>query len=306
MRRILITGRNGQIGWELQRTLMTLGQVVPVDRAAMDLSDPDSIRDCIREVRPDLIVNAAAYTAVDKAESEPEVAMAINGVAPGIIAEEAKRSGAALIHYSTDYVFDGTKTGPYTEDDAPNPLSVYGKSKLAGEEAIRAVGCPHLIFRTSWVYGARGKNFLLTILRLAKERPELRIVDDQVGAPTWSRHIAQATAHILGRLYCPITHDPSPMTRSPSPIPKMSGTYHLTAGGQTTWFGFAKAIMNHALPIPHHPLPELLPIPTEQYPTPAARPKNSVLSNAKLARALGLTQPDWVTCVEMCMAGLSR
>src|SRR5512146_587709 len=189
--RILVTGRNGQVGFELLRSLAGLGEVVAVGRERMDLADPDAIRRTVRETKPDLIVNAAAYTAVDQAESEPELALAINGVAPGILAEESKRLGAVLIHYSTDYVFDGSKGAPYTEDDEPRPLSVYGRTKLAGERAIQAVDVPHLILRTSWVYGARGKNFLLTILRLARERNELSIVDDQIGAPTWCRSLAE-------------------------------------------------------------------------------------------------------------------
>ena len=200
MSRILVTGRNGQVGFELQRNLAGRGQVVAVGRDEMDLSDPDAIRRVVREAKPDLIVNAAAYTAVDQAESEPELALAINGVAPGILAEEAKRLGVALIHYSTDYVFDGSKAAPYTEEDEPRPINVYGRTKLAGERAIQAVDVPHLILRTSWVYSARGKNFLLTILRLAREREELSIVDDQIGAPTWSRAIAMATGGILAHL----------------------------------------------------------------------------------------------------------
>lgn len=299
MRRILITGKNGQVGWELQRTLMTLGEVVAVDRMTMNLADPDSVRRCLREIRPEIIVNAAAYTAVDMAESEPDLAMAVNGVAPGVMAEEAKRTGAALVHFSTDYVFDGSSKDAYTEEDTPNPVNAYGRSKLAGERAIREVGCAHIILRTSWVYGARGKNFLLTILRLSKERPELRIVHDQIGAPTWSRHIAQATAHILGRLY-------ARSNTGPSFVSDVSGIYNLTAGGQTTWFGFARAIMNHLLPILPRPLPELVPIPTEQYPTAAKRPKNSRLSNAKIGKFFALTQPDWAACLAMCLAELRR
>lgn len=298
MRRILVTGKNGQVGWELQRTLMTLGEVIAVDRTQMDLADADSIRNCIREVKPNLIVNAAAYTAVDKAESEVDLAMAINGLAPGIMAEEAKRLGAAIVHYSTDYVFDGTKTGPYTEDDTPRPLSIYGKSKLAGEEAIKAVGCPHLTLRTSWVYGARGKNFLRTILKLAKERPELRVVNDQVGAPTWCRHLAEATVHILAQLYSPAVYDPARVS-------DVSGTYHLTTGGRTTWFGFATEIMNYAS-LANEPMPELLPIPSEHYLTAAKRPKNSLLSNGKLVQRFGLTQPDWAFCLRICLAELSQ
>ena len=297
MRRILVTGKNGQVGWELQRTLMTLGEVIAVDRTQMDLADADSIRNCIREVKPNLIVNAAAYTAVDKVESEVDLAMAINGLAPGIMAEEAKRLGAAIVHYSTDYVFDGTKTGPYTEDDTPRPLSIYGKSKLAGEEAIKAVGCPHLTLRTSWVYGARGKNFLRTILKLSKERPELRVVNDQVGAPTWCRHIAEATAHVLARLYSVAIYD---VVR----IADASGIYHLTASGETTWFAFADVILRCGSSINSESLPKLVPVPSEQYPTAARRPKNSVLSNDKIVNLLALVQPDWITCLKTCLADL--
>lgn len=211
MKRILLIGKNGQVAWELQRTLATLGEIITVGREQLDVANAASIRQVIRETKPQIIVNATAYTAVDKAEAEPELAMQVNGVAPGIMAEEAKRLDALLVHYSTDYVFDGTKQGAYVEEDVPNPLSVYGKTKLAGEQAIQATGAKHLILRTSWVYGARGKNFLLTILRLAKERPELKIVDDQIGAPTWSRMIAEATAQILAQCFSPllITHHAS-------------------------------------------------------------------------------------------------
>jgi dTDP-4-dehydrorhamnose reductase len=198
--KILLTGRNGQVGGELQHTLASLGNVIAFDHHAFDLTNSDQIRDKIRDLRPDVIVNAAAYTAVDRAESEPEKAMQINADAPGIMAEEAKRIGATLVHYSTDYVFDGTKREPYTEQDEPNPLNVYGKSKLAGERAIQAVGGSFCTFRTSWIYGARGQNFLLTILRLAQSRDELRIVDDQFGAPTWSRTIAEVTATVLQQI----------------------------------------------------------------------------------------------------------
>jgi len=292
MNRILLMGRNGQVGWELQRTLTTLGEVIALDRHDMDLADPDSIRRAVREHKPNLIVNAAAYTAVDKAEEEPDIAMAINGIAPGILAEEAKRLGAAVIHYSTDYVFDGSKNTPYTEEDAPNPLNVYGKTKLAGEQAIQAVGTPHLIFRTSWVYGARGKNFLLTVLRLARERNDLKIVDDQVGAPTWSRMIAEATAQIFVQFYSRLTFHPSLLT-------DIGGIYHMTAGGQTSWFGFAEAILNHVsgsvAPVPH-----LTPIVTEEYPTPAKRPRNSVMSNVKLNHQFDVKMPSWEMGLRLC------
>lgn len=268
----------------------------------MDLADPDSIRRTLRETKPDLIVNAAAYTAVDQAESEPELALAINGVAPGILAEEAKRLGAALIHYSTDYVFDGSKAEPYTEEDEPRPLSAYGRSKLAGEQAIQAVDVPHLILRTSWVYGARGRNFLLTILRLAREREELAIVDDQIGAPTWSRAIAAATSRILVHLGYghPKFHDACTERR---------GIYNLTANGQTSWHGFAAEILANAAnaqpgksAFALERVPVLKSITTEQYPLPAQRPRNSVLSHAKLQHAFGLIMPDWKSGLADCMS----
>lgn len=280
--KILLTGKNGQVGWELERTLATLGEVVAVDRRGMDLADPDSIRNAVRAARPDLIVNAAAYTAVDKAESEPGLAMAINGTAPGVMAEEAKRLGAAMVHYSTDYVFDGTKTTPYTEEDAPNPINVYGKTKLAGEQAVQAAGIPHLIFRTSWVYGRRGKNFLLTILRLAQERDELKIVDDQVGAPTWSRLIAEATAQILAQRRANLS--------------EVGGLYHLTSAGRTSWHGFARAILDRAA----RPRPRLVAIPGADYPLPAPRPCNSGLSNQKMQRDFGLALPAWDAALALC------
>ena len=302
MSRILVTGRNGQVGFELQRNLAGRGQVVAVGRDEMDLSDPDAIRRVVREAKPDLIVNAAAYTSVDQAESEPELALAINGVAPGILAEEAKRLGVALIHYSTDYVFDGSKAAPYTEEDEPRPINVYGRTKLAGERAIQAVDVPHLILRTSWVYGTRGKNFLLTILRLAREREELSIVDDQIGAPTWSRAIAMATGGILAHLGYgqPAFRDACAANR---------GIYNLTAGGQTSWHGFAAAILANAagarsgksaFAIDRVPL--LKRIAAEQYPLPARRPRNSVLSHAKLERAFGVVMPDWKSSLADCMS----
>jgi dTDP-4-dehydrorhamnose reductase len=300
--RILVTGKNGQVGFELQRRLAGLGQVTALGRDEMDLSDPDAIRRAVRDAKPDLIVNAAAYTAVDQAESEPELALAINGVAPGILAEEAKRLGAALIHYSTDYVFDGSKAAPYTEEDEPGPINVYGRTKLAGERAIQAVDVPYLILRASWIYGARGKNFLLTILRLAKERAELSIVDDQIGAPTWSRTLAAATGTILEHLRYgqPGFRDACAAKR---------GVYNLTAAGQTSWHGFAAAILaNAANARPGQPafaldrVPVLKPIPTELYPLPAPRPRNSVLSNAKLQRAFGLVMPDWKASLADCMS----
>lgn len=284
-RKILLTGKNGQVGWELQRALACLGEVVAVDRQALDLASADSIRAVIREVKPHLIVNPAAYTAVDKAESEPQRAMAVNGVAPGVMAEEAKRLGAVLVHYSTDYVFDGSKSKPYSEEDAPNPLNVYGKTKLAGEEAVRAVDVPHLILRTSWVYGARGRNFMLTILRLAQEHPELKIVADQFGAPTWCRLIAEATAQIVAQRL--------------ARLQELQGTYHLTGAGKTSWHGFAATILQGAgLATP------LLPITTAEYPLPAPRPKHSQLSCDKLQREFGLVMPDWRAGLACCLDGV--
>jgi len=271
--RILLTGRNGQVGHELERALAPLGEVLSFDHKQLDLSDPIAIISRVREVKPEVIVNAAAYTAVDQAEKDVEQAMLVNGAGPGFLAAEAKEAGALLVHYSTDYVFDGTKTTPYTEDDAPNPLNQYGKSKLAGEKAIQAVGGRHLILRTSWVYGPRGKNFFLTMLRLAKERDELRVVNDQHGAPTSSIAIADATADILRR------HGAS-----------AHGLFHLTAGGETTWFGFTEAIIERAS-LPR--APRLVPIASAEYPTPAQRPANSLLDCDKADRALGVKIADW-------------
>ena len=302
MSRILVTGRDGQVGFELIRSLSGKGQVIAVGREQMDLSRPDAIRRVVREISPDLIVNTAAYTAVDQAESEPELAMAVNGVAPGILGEESKRLGAALIHFSTDYVFDGSKTEPYAEDDAPCPINVYGRTKLAGERAIQAVDVPHLILRTSWVYGMRGKNFLLTILRLAQERDELRIVDDQIGAPTWSRALAEATQGILARLGY----------GKPGFIEDCAehgGVYHLSAAGQTTWHGFAAAILEQAASKEIgliDRVPALRPISSEEYPVPARRPSYSVLGNAKLERAFGVAMPDWKDSLAECIRSGKR
>lgn len=284
---IMLTGVNGQVGWELRRALAPLGHVVALDSRALDLADPDAIRARVREIAPRLIVNPAAYTAVDRAESEPERARAVNATAPGILGEEASRCGAILVHYATDYVFDGRKDSPYLEDDAPNPLNVYGATKLEGETAIRASGARHLIFRTSWVYGRRGGNFLLTMQRLMQERPELRIVDDQIGAPTWSRMIAEATAQILAQCL-------SPARGADRPEPW--GTYHLTCGGATSWYGFACAIAE----LKGYPT-RLTPIPSADYPTPARRPANSRLDNGKLERVFGLRLPDWREALELCL-----
>lgn len=277
--RILVTGAGGQVGWELRRALAPLGEVIALGRDALDLGRPDDLRERVRALAPQAIVNAAAYTAVDRAESEPALARAVNAIAPGILAEESLRLGAALVHYSTDYVFDGTKESPYVEDDPTNPLGVYGRTKLEGERAIGASGCRHLTLRTSWVFGARGRNFLLTMLRLARERRALRVVNDQVGAPTWCRDIAEATGRLLEGDYA---------------APGAAGLFHLTAGGATSWFGFAQAIFaSPELARLGITPPALEPIPASAYPTPARRPANSRLDCARLERAAGIRLPAW-------------
>lgn len=272
--KVLLTGKSGQVGGELLRSLAPLGEVIAPGRDELDLSRPDSIERSLRAHYPQVIVNAAAYTAVDRAEAERELAFAVNAQGPGLLARGASRIGALLVHYSTDYVFDGAKRGPYVEDDPTHPLSAYGESKVAGEQAITASGCRHLIFRTSWVYAARGRNFLLTILRLARERDELRVVDDQFGAPTTGRMLASATAEILAR--------PQRLTAA------ASGVYHMSARGETSWCRFARAILDaRGLST------RLVAIPTSEYPTPARRPAHSVLSNAKLERTFAVQLPDW-------------
>ena len=302
MIKTLLFGKDGQVGWELQRSLAPLGELVALGPEDADFEETEGLRDCVRRHRPDVIVNAAAYTAVDKAESEPERARTINAIAPGVLAQEALHGNAWLVHYSTDYVFDGSKAAPYTEDDEPRPISVYGRTKLAGDRAIQAVDVPHLILRTSWVYGMRGKNFLLTILRLAKEREELAIVDDQVGAPTWCRAIAEATGDIVKRLGY---GQPGFV----GACAKQRGIYNLSAAGQTSWHGFAAAILAQAAGAPPGQsdfalarVPALKPITTEQYPLPARRPRNSVLSSAKLQRAFGVAMPDWKISLAECMS----
>ena len=291
--KILVTGTSGQVGFELERTLQGLGTVVALDRAALDLADLDQIRRVVRDVKPTLIINPAAYTAVDRAESEPALAQRINGEAPGVLAEEASRLGAPLIHYSTDYVFDGTKAGAYDEADAVNPQNVYGASKLAGERAIAEAGGAHLILRTSWVYGLRGKNFLLTMLRLAAERPELRIVADQCGAPTWAATIATMTSHIVAQGMA-ANADGMDWWR------RKSGVYHLSASGWTTWFDFANAIFELSS---LEKSPVVAPIASSDYPVPAKRPGNSRLSGDKLAASFGLRAPDWRSALQLCLAG---
>lgn len=289
-RTILVTGVSGQVGYELARTLQGLGRVVAVDRSTLDLSKLDQIRAVVRDVKPALIVNPAAYTAVDKAEQEPELAMRINGEAPGVLAEEAKKLGAALIHYSTDYVFDGEKQDAYVESDPANPQNAYGRTKLAGEQAIAATGVDHLVLRTSWVYGTRGKNFLLTMLRLGADRPELKVVADQLGAPTWCNTIATLTAHIATQSFA--VQDRATWWR------EHSGIFHLTATGATSWHGFAEAIFRLS---GLERTPSVVPIPAASYPTPALRPSNSRMSNEKLFSRFGLQAPDWESALRLCL-----
>jgi dTDP-4-dehydrorhamnose reductase len=295
---ILLTGKNGQIGFELERLLPRLGKLIALDRRDLDLSNSSEIRRMVQELRPRIIVNAAAYTAVDQAETDQDAARAVNAEAPGILAEEARKLGAALVHFSTDYVFDGLKKSPYVEGDPTRPASIYGQTKLAGEEAVRQIGAPHLILRTAWLYGTRGRNFLLNILRLASQQEELRIVNDQVGAPTWCREIANATASILQNL--------SIVPDLVSSLSNVSGTYHMTASGTTTWFEFAQAIRDEASRAPSdlswiaaatagRPLivQRIVPITTAEYPTPAQRPAYSVLSNEHLSRTFNVHLPGW-------------
>jgi dTDP-4-dehydrorhamnose reductase len=298
-RTILLTGKTGQVGSELLRLLPELGEVVAPGRNELDLLNADSIRQAVREIRPGLIINAAAYTAVDAAETHEADAYAMNATAPGVLAEEAHRIGAALVHYSTDYVFDGSQRTPYAETDLAAPINVYGKTKLAGEQAVRASGVPYLIFRTSWVYSTRERNFLRTILRLATEREELRVVRDQFGAPTWSTEIAEATVKILAQL--------AQQSAPPSALfLAVSGIYHLTAQGETTWYDFACAILEEAAQFSRQAswfaeatsrraliTRRVIPISSAEYPTPAPRPAFSVLSNSRLIRTFGIALPDW-------------
>jgi dTDP-4-dehydrorhamnose reductase len=306
--KILLTGKNGQVGSDLALVLPRLGEVVALGRQQLNLQNSQEIRRTIREVQPQLIVNAAAYTAVDQAESDQASARAVNALAPAVIAEEAKRIGAGLVHYSTDYVFDGSKNSPYDENDPPHPINFYGQTKLEGERAVQEAALPHLIFRTTWVYATRGRNFLLTILRLATEREELRIVADQVGAPTWSREIAAVTANILTQLCAPRSD-----LRA---LSEVSGMYHMSAGGETNWWAFANAILEEASHAPRtlpwltsaiHGKPlmvqRVIPINTREYPTPARRPAYSVLSNSLLKQTFGVELRDWRAELESAFVG---
>lgn len=284
--RILVCGQNGQVAQALGTSLAGLGDVLLRGRDQFDMAQPEQLRQPLRDLAPDLIINAAAHTAVDQAESEPALAFAINAQAPRVLAEEAERLGVPLIHYSTDYVFDGSKAAPYCEDDAPHPLGVYGSSKLAGEQAITGVGGQYLILRTSWVYSQSGRNFLLTMWRLLQERPQLKVVSDQIGAPTWAGTIAASTAALIQRWQDGHTGQ--------------WGTYHLTAQGETSWYGFAQAI-GEQLKARGLPCAELLPIPSSEYPTPAQRPLNSRLDCARLAHNWQVSQPHWQQALIDCL-----
>jgi dTDP-4-dehydrorhamnose reductase len=289
--KILLLGKNGQVGWELQRSLAPLGEVVALDfdspgPLAADFSRPESLAATVRSVQPEVIVNAAAHTAVDKAESESELAMAINATGPAVLAREAAATGAWLIHYSTDYVFDGSGNAPWHEDSPTGPLSVYGRTKLEGEQAIRASQCRHVILRTSWVYGARGANFARTMLRLAQERDHLRVIDDQIGAPTGADLLADLSAHVL---------------RAVRSDAELGGTYHAAAAGETSWHGYATHVIGFAraagLPV-KVTTESIEPVPTRDFPTPARRPANSRLATARLRARFGFVLPDWQIGVE--------
>lgn len=291
-RRILLTGAGGQLGRELRTALSILGEVTGIARRDLDLSDTTAIQTCVRSIRPDLIVNAAAYTRVDQAEVDSKRAMAVNGVAPGTLAEEAASAGVPTVHYSTDYVFDGRSTIPYRELDAPAPQNVYGATKLTGEQAIAATGADHLILRTSWLYGAHGENFVRTILRLAREREELAIVADQVGAPTWCRVLAQYTAAALAQCQ---TAEGFRLSAS------QGGVFHLSAAGKTTWHAFAEAILVRDPTRQDQRVRQLRPITSAEYPTAATRPHYSILDNSRARRAFGLAMPDWASQLDAFM-----
>jgi dTDP-4-dehydrorhamnose reductase len=286
--KILLFGKNGQVGWELRRTLAPLAEVTAVDYSEINLTDTPALRQFMAATRPSVLVNAAAYTAVDKAETETELCRQVNAVAPGVLAEEAKKLGALMVHYSTDYIFDGAKTSPYVETDAPNPLGAYGRSKLEGDRAVKASGADHLIFRPCWVYGARGQNFMLTMQRLAREREKVRVVGDQLGCPTWSRMIAETTALALKRVLAGADRF------------AYNGEYHLAAFGQTSWHGFASRIIE-LMPEAERKCRAVEQITTPEYPTPAKRPANSVLDCGKLEKTFGLRLPNWETSLRQVL-----
>lgn len=286
MRKILLLGKNGQVGWELQRTLAPLGKLTALDRQELDFTDLKAVSQTISTIKPNIIVNAAAFTAVDQAEEEPELAMAVNGTAPGILADEAKKIKALLVHYSTDYIFDGKQNVPYTEEDEPNPINIYGKTKLAGEKAIQETEADHLILRTSWVYGLRGRNFLKTILRLAAEKEELSIVDDQLGSPTWCRMIAEATALLLAL--------------QGNKTGTKGGIFNLCSSDQTSWYGFARAILDNSGD-QNLQSTVVKPIPSVQYKTRAARPSSSVLDNRKIKEEFNLALPSWQESLKLAL-----
>jgi dTDP-4-dehydrorhamnose reductase len=292
--RVLILGNAGQVGVELQRIFQGCGEVVGVDRESVDLAQADQVRELVRRVEPEIILNAAAYTAVDRAESESELAMTINAEAPRILAEEALRLNALLVHYSTDYVFDGAKQGEWTEQDAPAPLNAYGASKLAGEEAIRQVGGKVLIFRTSWVYGPHGSNFLLTMLRLARQLDSISVVGDQIGSPTTSIELARATHAIVSGV----------IAGRFGAAEEWAGLYHMTCSGSTSWYGFAKAIFARAEKLLDGKVPQVIQITSREYPTPAKRPRNSVLSNARLVQRFGVRLAPWETALDEVIQAL--
>jgi dTDP-4-dehydrorhamnose reductase len=288
--KILLTGKTGQVGWELNHILSKTNTILSMGRDQMDLSKPEMLGPVIQKVRPDIIINAAAYTAVDKAESEPELAMTVNGIAPGVIAEEARKIGAGMIHYSTDYVFNGKATSPYKEEDPTCPLSIYGKSKLTGENAVTQAGIAHIIIRTGWVYSLRSSNFLLTMQKLVQTRKQIKVVDDQIGGPTWARSIAEGTTRILERGF-----------KGGATIPQVfngSGVFHMTCGGETSWFGFANKIFELSGLSENT---ELISIPTTDYPTPAVRPQYSRLSNRKLKQIFHYEMPQWKDALRECL-----
>jgi dTDP-4-dehydrorhamnose reductase len=291
---VLIIGNAGQVGIELQRSFQGCGEIIGVDRESVDLAQADQVRALVRRVEPEIILNAAAYTAVDRAESEPALAMAINAEAPRILAEEALRFDALFVHYSTDYVFDGAKQGEWTEQDAPAPLNVYGASKLAGEEAIRKVGGRVLIFRTSWVYGPHGSNFLLTMLRLARQRDSISVVGDQIGSPTTSIELARATRAIVSGV----------IAGQLGATEEWAGLYHMTCSGSTSWYGFAQAIFARTEKLLDGKIPQLIQIASEEYPTLAKRPRNSVLSNAKLEQRFGVRLAPWEAALDVVLNAL--